>query len=481
MPIATKTPTKGKRGHPLATPPVTMSEEKKESAVSRTKPVRRVRGIGRTLIVQNAQKDIDEKKRKPKVVGARQEDGLAASAPDPASAPLPARSFVDVVTKQVDKPADIVEIEKTDVQCEQNAKGSTHAGPDAVDVIAVADDTVDAGNREKVKRPRRHRKVFVTSTHAKSGQNVVTKANALIEANYKLPIDQMRFIYAALANVKSDEELNERTFYMVEPSDLLNAGVSAKKVRDVMNASRKIFKNSIVTIPCKNGATIETHWVHSIIYYPDGKVGVMFSPIILPYICGLKKNFTSFALSVGNLSTVYAMRIYEHVARFRKTGICIVKIRTLVERLQIPKSYQGDQINRRILTPAVKEINEYSDLTVEFEFLEKKENRRSYESVVFRIRAKRSNQKKATAKNLLKPLTETQILLFANLLFMREDFRAWFEPRIPGTAWADAVPEIIRALNVRSEQDEFFPWLEKVGYDAVKKLASPANEKSASG
>ena len=93
---------------------------------------------------------------------------------------------------------------------------------------------------------------------------------------------------------------------------------------------------------------------------------VSFSQRIAPLLFGLKKNFTTYQIeNILNLKSKYAFRLYEFLKSFHqeKVTVYIQKLRDLFG-VKYPKP---NDLIRYTIEPAVKELNEKTDLYVTFE------------------------------------------------------------------------------------------------------------------
>ena len=81
------------------------------------------------------------------------------------------------------------------------------------------------------------------------------------------------------------------------------------------------------------------------------------------YISSPLKGWTRYELAefVG-LSGTYAKTIYRYLKQFRQTGLWYIKYKDFKELLGIPESYQSCDIDKRILTPAIKELSSERNL-----------------------------------------------------------------------------------------------------------------------
>jgi len=108
-------------------------------------------------------------------------------------------------------------------------------------------------------------------------------------------------------------------------------------------------------------------WVFHVKYRQgQGCVELGFSPTVLPHLTMLNREFTSYQLKqIGNLSSFYAVRLYELMSQFLKLGQRECTLDQLRQMLDLGDKYQDvKDMRKRVLDPALKELNAGTDLAV---------------------------------------------------------------------------------------------------------------------
>lgn len=123
----------------------------------------------------------------------------------------------------------------------------------------------------------------------------------------------------------------------------------------------------------------------------QGIIEVRLSDISLPYFFELKNTFTTIQLkSVLGCSSKYAKRIYGLACQWRKLGIKeydIVELKKILGIIDKTGKEQFERISdfkKFVLDIAIKQINENTDIQIEYEVL-KKYRSRSFNCVKFII------------------------------------------------------------------------------------------------
>ena len=121
----------------------------------------------------------------------------------------------------------------------------------------------------------------------------------------------------------------------------------------------------------------------------SGKIAIKIDEEIIPYLFDLKERFTQYELyNILAMKSAFSVRIYEFLKYYQGLKKKKFELEQLKEKLMVQdvKSYERfPDFRRYVLEIAVKEINELSDIHVEWE-AEKKG--RKVVAIIFRISAK---------------------------------------------------------------------------------------------
>jgi len=203
----------------------------------------------------------------------------------------------------------------------------------------------------------------------------VYKANALVEASYRLSLYEQRIILACIAQVRRDAPLTDQQRYRVSAQEIAEmSGVQVDRAYGLMKeAAERLFDRRVMLHKEPNGgppSSLVTRWVQAVEYIEsEGQVGLQFATPMLPYLAQLTEQFTHYALAdVAKMSSAYAIRLYELLIQWREKGERTVEIDWLRESLQLAGKYSSIRdFKRWVLEPAVAQINEHSPLWVKWE------------------------------------------------------------------------------------------------------------------
>lgn len=204
----------------------------------------------------------------------------------------------------------------------------------------------------------------------------VYKSNVIIEAGYKLTLNEQRVVLACIGKVDPRKELLATDKLELSAKSLIDIfGVSEKNAYSALVEVTDTLFNRYLVIENpfpddKSVTSLKTRWISSILYKKEqGKIAITFAPDLLPYLSQLKGCFTKYELNnVGNMTSIYGFRLYELLMQWRTTGKREVEIEWLKKQFELDESYSRiDNLKKRVIEPAVKDINTHSNFTVAWE------------------------------------------------------------------------------------------------------------------
>ncbi|MGB1257499.1 MAG: replication initiation protein [Thiolinea sp.] len=203
----------------------------------------------------------------------------------------------------------------------------------------------------------------------------VSKSNELVRAGYTLSLNEQRLILFCIAQIDSRKPISRvraitaTAFAEAYPVNLSHAYEALE------DAVERLWDREVKTV-LSNGRIEKIRWVSKATYDSgNGRVTINFSPEILPYLTLLNERFTSYDLRyIANLSSTYAIRIYEYLKQYVKLRNEIrVELTTFKEMLELSSAYSRfSNFKARVLLPAIEQINEHTDLVVDWEVVREK-------------------------------------------------------------------------------------------------------------
>lgn len=230
---------------------------------------------------------------------------------------------------------------------------------------------------------------------------MVAKSNRLIEASYRLSLNEQRLILYAISRCREEQ----RGFSPGEPITItvegfakqfpnVGMGTIYQKLKDALDSLFDRFVTLYDTAPDTGEARItKTRWISTASYLDgSGRLQFIFAPIIIQYITRLEPEFTRYRLEqVGNMTSAHAVRLYELLVQYRMVGkreLSLAELRMMFQLAPTEYKLTANFVNR-VIAPSVEQINEHSDLTVSYKT---KKTGKAISHFVFKIKSKDREQ-----------------------------------------------------------------------------------------
>jgi plasmid replication initiation protein len=209
----------------------------------------------------------------------------------------------------------------------------------------------------------------------KNKSDLVVKDNALINASYYLSLTEQRLILLAIIQARA-EKMTSSNEFKVQVSSYINAfGVERSTAYEALQKAVDTLINrrfSYYRIVNDQQEKVTTNWVQSVAYATnESYIKIQFTDAVMPLITQLEKHFTSYQLEqVKDLSSIYAIRLYELMMQWRATGKTQqIPIDELRYKLGIEPDQYKQMVNfkKKVLDFAIDQINEHTDIKASYE------------------------------------------------------------------------------------------------------------------
>jgi plasmid replication initiation protein len=277
----------------------------------------------------------------------------------------------------------------------------------------------------------------------------VYKANDVIEAGYKLTLNEQRVVLACIAQVHSKEALLITDEFELSAKDFaqLFSVSDDNAYQALIEVTESLFNRYVVVdnpYPDRPRVKrLKMRWISSIKYIPDeGRAILSFSKDMLPYLSELKGKFTRYDLEhIGNMTSIYGIRLYELLMQWQTTGTRTVEIDWLKKQFEIEDKYAAiKDLKKYVIDPAVNDINKNSNYNASW--TQRKTGRR-VTHLTFEFSEKlplvsEKPKKKTTTKAKTEPVKKDNLDFFAEM-------RKRFGKAIPPGAIPDEAIEILKS------------------------------------
>ena len=309
-------------------------------------------------------------------------------------------------------------------------------------------------------------------------RELVVKDNALINASYNLDLVEQRLILLAIVEAReSGKGINANDPLTVHAESYINQfGVHRNTAYQALkDACNDLFARQFSYQKINERGNIENYrsrWVSEIGYVDnEAVVKLIFAPAIVPLITRLEEHFTKYELQqVSNLSSAYAVRLYELLIAWRSTGSTpIIELSDFRQRIGVldTEYKRMERFKTSVLELAIKQINEHTDITVKYE---QHKRGRSISGFSFNFKQKKKDspsiERGPDTLGLSSKMTDAQRHMFANKLSELPEMGRYSQ----GT---ESYPQFaIRIAEMLQDPDrikELYPYLKKVGYMPLNK------------
>lgn len=196
--------------------------------------------------------------------------------------------------------------------------------------------------------------------------SLVVKSNKLIEAKYKLNLNEQKIILYAVSKLnRNKDKFNILDLKTNEFTNLIDT--SPKRYSEIRKIVKGMMDKKVIINTSKS--ELITNWVSSIEYIKNtGIIELEFSEKLVPYLLQLKEQYTKYDIkNILYLKNKYSIRIFELLKQYEKIGKREIKIDDLKKMLGCENKYkQFKEFKRNVLEIAKKEVNEHTDIDFEY-------------------------------------------------------------------------------------------------------------------
>lgn len=205
--------------------------------------------------------------------------------------------------------------------------------------------------------------------------NIVVKSNQLIQhARFSLSAQQQKIVLYIISQIEPyDEEFKLYQFRITDFCAVCGIEPKGDNYNMLKNAIKTIADKSI-WITLDNGKESLVRWIEKpYIDEHSGTIQIKLDNDMKPYLLQLKEKFTEYELIYTlNFKSKYSIRLYEYLKSIHYNNIkpysTIITIDNFQKLLDSKYSNFKD-FHTRVLKPACKEINKYSDINFSYEII----------------------------------------------------------------------------------------------------------------
>jgi plasmid replication initiation protein len=212
----------------------------------------------------------------------------------------------------------------------------------------------------------------------KKTQELVVQSNKLVEAHYRLTLQEKRLVLWLISLIhKDDIDFKKYQLKIIDFAQMM--GLNPKtQYKEMKLVTKSLITRAIEIEELETGSVKQMAWLAFAHWeLRKGICSINFHPELKPYLLQLKEQFTQigFADLLG-LSSVYSVRIFELLAQYEAIGNRKTSIEEIRKWCGIGKDeYEKyNDLKRKVINRAKTEINAKTGYEIDYQ--EIKESRK---------------------------------------------------------------------------------------------------------
>ena len=282
----------------------------------------------------------------------------------------------------------------------------------------------------------------------------VVKSNSLVEARYRLSLQESQIILWLLTQIRpDDEDFKPHILEIAELSKLTGVRIDGK-YDELRKITKRLIQRALEIYEPDLQEYIQITWLNSAHYkIKKGTVSLAFSPLLKPYLLQLKSHFTKIDIvDTLKLKSIHAIRVFELLLQYGSIGNRIIKLEELRGYCGIREHEYKDyfDMKRKVINRAKTEINAKTDY--EIDYVEIKESRKVV-AIEWTIKKKRI-QPEGTAEKVrqLQKEYRSESALIDSLV--EYGFSRTIAKRFITNNGEDVVSDALKAVNIQVERGQ---------------------------
>jgi plasmid replication initiation protein len=209
-------------------------------------------------------------------------------------------------------------------------------------------------------------------------EQIVVKSNAMINALGALSLQQTRFVAWLASSLPRGPISHDRPLDLEIDVSAFSAAfeIDPRLAYTEVRKISRVLQQKIIHVPV--GLDVVEVGILTKARYRagEGRVWLRIDEDLLPHILGLREQFTKYRIKdVYQFSSAHTWRVYELLRQFKEIGRREIEVDELKQKLGVLGRYSVlADFRKRVIDPAVDEINGTSDIFVEYD--QKKRGRR---------------------------------------------------------------------------------------------------------
>jgi plasmid replication initiation protein len=280
----------------------------------------------------------------------------------------------------------------------------------------------------------------------------IVKSNSLVEARYRLSLQESQVILWLLTQIRpDDEDFKPHTLDITEFAELTGVSVDSR-YSELRKITKQLMQRVMEIYEPEKNSLLQVSWLSSARYESKkGCVSLCFDPSLKPHLLKLKSHFTKLDIvDTLKLKSVHAIRVFELLLQYLIIGNRTITLEELRGYCGVRKDEHilYANLKSRVIDRAKTEINAKTEY--EIDYTEIKESRKVV-AIDWTIK-KKHIQLEGTAQKVrqLQKEYRSESALIDSLV--EYGFSRAIAKRFITNNGEDAVSDALKAVNIQVER-----------------------------
>ena len=214
-----------------------------------------------------------------------------------------------------------------------------------------------------------------TSGDTVNKPNKVTQKlpNPLIDARYKLPVDEQKILFTLLSKINEANSEHDGFIIITQKEITDTCHFDAKSGAAIILNGIKGLRRRNLDLEDEQGKTIITGWITAAEFTADKETVIIeYDMRLKEKMLNLRENYTTAPTGLlMSFRRDYSPKFYAWLKQFPLGKRCTYSLEFFIVHFDLPESYKSNftHFRRKFFEPCIKEINEISDIGVVYDYV----------------------------------------------------------------------------------------------------------------
>ena len=188
--------------------------------------------------------------------------------------------------------------------------------------------------------------------------------------NKSLSLTEKKILLYLISKIKpTDTDIIEQTININEFCEVCGFSKTYKSKYDFIKDNIEKLASRVMWLEDKKRIVL-VRWIDKVVIEKGSSlVKIKLDDNLKPYLLNLKENYTQFPLhNIIRMKSKYGIMLYEILKSYSYRGNLTVDIDIIKEKLDCITYTDNSNFKKKVIIPALKDINTYTELEVEVEY-----------------------------------------------------------------------------------------------------------------